>query len=725
MRFNYKFLLTGAMALAAVVACQKEVSEEVADNPTYNKATGEVKVDFVMNVSSGNSVTKMTDANTQADIAQTFRGIEEAVLMSHKLGTANDGKHITSAVTADKLYGLATVLTAGYLDPDGTGSTPKSRRVLELSLPTESNVLLFWGKAIKTGDDSQQGSITYEVSKNLANTAFTLNRRIPSGTGAGTEEAYGQYQALMAAAVNKVVQTSASINVDFGTENYTGTLTWREYVNVTGTGATATFEKKTDSPINSAEEMSPLGEILGDAFITLNTIYPNEVRAGSGWAVAHMMGDLYSVINSVATSTPMSLNEAVAKEVAIAIKNNLQLFFENPESNPVWKSASSVKSQLSTVTATLVTGDLNNFPAIFKVPYGAAVLQYDITTNTYSYRNDIPTYSMSGTPGGTFNIMQYRYPAELCYFGNSPIRVTSDAHVTADYPDGVANWVDDASWAAGATGANSLAWTKNGHVLSSTRSVAMQDNINYGTALFKTTVRYGVATLKDNNAAIQHDRTGATEEDAEISASAGAFTWTGLLIGGQEETVGWNYIAKANTPTFSSFVYDSAIPNTAIPAYTAGGAKSDPNYTLLWDNWNPANKDAKQNVVYVALEFVNNTGKDFWGMNNLIRNGATFYITGKLDPDEGRSTTDRSDGVTWPTTGYAMPPYAADGSTIQQRRVFIQDYLTEANFVLGEDSLKYALVAVPDLRSTQLSLGLSVDLTWSAGLVFDDIVLGN
>ena len=112
-------------------------------------------------------------------------------------------------------------------------------------------------------------------------------------------------------------------------------------------------------------------------------------------------------------------------------------------------------------------------------------------------------------------------------------------------------------------------------------------------------------------------------------------------------------------------------------------------------------------------------------MNNLIRNGATFYITGKLDPDEGRSTTDRSDGVTWPTTGYAMPPYAADGSTIQQRRVFIQDYLTEANFVLGEDSLKYALVAVPDLRSTQLSLGLSVDLTWSAGLVFDDIVLGN
>jgi len=29
------------------------------------------------------------------------------------------------------------------------------------------------------------------------------------------------------------------------------------------------------------------------------------------------------------------------------------------------------------------------------------------------------------------------------------------------------------------------------------------------------------------------------------------------------------------------------------------------------------------------------------------------------------------------------------------------------------------LIAVPDLRSTQISLGLSVDLEWQGGLVFE------
>jgi len=33
-------------------------------------------------------------------------------------------------------------------------------------------------------------------------------------------------------------------------------------------------------------------------------------------------------------------------------------------------------------------------------------------------------------------------------------------------------------------------------------------------------------------------------------------------------------------------------------------------------------------------------------------------------------------------------------------------------------------VSVPDLRSSQLSLGLSVDLKWQTGLNFDNIVLG-
>ena len=205
-----------------------------------------------------------------------------------------------------------------------------------------------------------------------------------------------------------------------------------------------------------------------------------------------------------------------------------------------------------------------------------------------------------------------------------------------------------------------------------------------------------------------------------------------MLIGGVEPEMGWNYLAKATTPTFTSYIYDNDLPSTAIPAYTDGeGAKSTPNYTLVWDNWNQANVGKKQNVVYIALEFVNNSGVDFWGLNNLIRNGVTFYITGKLDPDVATAeklaelgtdvdgyAANKSLGITWPTK-YALPPYAVDGSTIKERRVFIQDYMTQANFTIGETSLQSALIAVPDLRSTQISLGLSVDLEWQGGLVFE------
>ena len=87
------------------------------------------------------------------------------------------------------------------------------------------------------------------------------------------------------------------------------------------------------------------------------------------------------------------------------------------------------------------------------------------------------------------------------------------------------------------------------------------------------------------------------------------------------------------------------------------------------------------------------------------------------------STTDRSLGIDWPTD-YALPPYKADGTSVNKRRIFIQDYKTIADFVISANSLKAALIDVPDLRSSQISLGLSVDLQWRSGLNFDTINLG-
>ena len=68
---------------------------------------------------------------------------------------------------------------------------------------------------------------------------------------------------------------------------------------------------------------------------------------------------------------------------------------------------------------------------------------------------------------------------------------------------------------------------------------------------------------------------------------------------------------------------------------------------------------------------------------------------------------------------YEVPPIAENGASIKIPRVFVQDYRTTATFTIGKNSLKNALVTVPDLRSTQMSFGLSVDLAWKPGITYD------
>ena len=75
-------------------------------------------------------------------------------------------------------------------------------------------------------------------------------------------------------------------------------------------------------------------------------------------------------------------------------------------------------------------------------------------------------------------------------------------------------------------------------------------------------------------------------------------------------------------------------------------------------------------------------------------------------------------------TYHALPPYDADCTTNTIPRVFIQDHMTTANFKIGANSLKYAYLTVPDLRSSSVTLGLSVDLKWETGLTFDNVIIG-
>ena len=793
----------GAIALLSTgfTACSDDnlAKEEVIPSPGYNPETGEVTADFVFNVSTNTSTTRMTSANVQAAVAQStgeaFRGITDARLYAIKLkkyktGSSTetevyDGQHLTDEAPAVtpvvKKFDFGTVMARNSIEPAGNGSSlPQSRRVIELALPTETNTLVFYGHAIKDGTDQAQGKTDFILSEsgNMNDIHFRLCKVLPDGSESQT--AFQQCQALIAAVLTKIINTSYTPTTDVVVGerkiNANTTVRWSDYVTITrGTGETASVitaitpkDKDAVTAVGeSTKEMSMLGEILAQTYATFNTIYNqgtrSELRAGSGPAIKRMINDLYTVINTVAQATPVNLEETIAKRLAQQIVQNINYCFDT-SSGCEWRTnglliefAGLSEAQVNKVgeEATMIYFPKNRF----NLPYGATVLEIGWNTTKsqveYSYMGAVPTYAMGGGSTSSFDPANYTFAPELCYFGNSPIRVTNATKSVADYPDGTLNWTNST---------NSLwsDWTDNGHVLSTTRSVAMHDCINYGNALLKTQVKFGTTILKDNNHQIQMERTGADEQDNKIDVStAGLFNCTGILIGGQNGSVGWNFIPRADAgisesggPQFKYMVYDSDIVSPTIPAATSavGGSATDPTYTLLWDNYDPSMFCQDQRTVYVALEFVNNSGRDFWGMNNLIPNGGTFYITGKLDPDaitvDGKSESqikdDKSLGIDWPDRNEMPPYYTSDqistatayatgkslsttgievGKTIKQRRVFMQDYMTEATFVLTENSLKYALVAVPDLRSSQISMGLSVDLKWNKGLVFDDVKL--
>ena len=726
-------VLTGAVGFTSC-SSSEDVPEQVSSR--YNPETNEVGVNFVFNVSTGNGTTRQTSAATQATEDDLFRGIDNTILFSFKQGA--DGKHLAAATTSDKRYDLAQILGPN------TVSKEMSRRVIETSLPINTNTILFYGKAI--AGDAYGSSYTandlfghldeYTLpagGANLSDVTISLGQRL-TGDNLTT---YRQVEDLLSAVLTSVMATNlagdkhvtivatdypmegvSAYGFDVATTEYPADLTWESYANVDG-----------KSPMEPTHDLYPLEKKLADIYREMTTIQQSagELRAGSGYALQLVMHDLWANINEVRCATPLNKPETVAKFLAHEITVEIKKYFTSstlpidgtaPE-NVSFRSLESIIRELSTDPTWPATADakptvfsnisssfhLVDFPYYFGVPRAAAHLQFDTAKKQFKYVKYYNTSAVGDVSG--FTVESYCYPAELMYFGNSPVRVSNLERKTNNYPATVADWDNDAKWSSD--------WVKSSHVTSGTQGVAMQNDINYGSALLKTTVRYGTTTLSDNNHAIQKAKqpniADTDEPDKQITVDGTSFKLTGIVIGGQVKKVGWNYIAREGAK-FTSYVYDRAIASDVIPVT----GPSTPNYTLLFDNYHAG--EAHQDKVYVALEFLNNTGEDFFGEHGMVRNQSHFYLIGELDPEKNGLNT-----VTWPTH-HPLPPYNADGTSIKTQRVFMQDFMTTADFVIGANSLKHAYLTVPDLRYSSLTLGLSVDVKWSTGLNFEEVILG-
>lgn len=314
-----------------------------------------------------------------------------------------------------------------------------------------------------------------------------------------------------------------------------------------------------------------------------------------------------------------------------------------------------------------------NFPGN-NLPDGVASLSWIAGESKFAY--NAPNNVTIGS-GNSINYQKICYPAELSYFVNTTTMVSDkDMSNFNDFPS-YTDWTQNTE-----TGWSGKTSFTESAVTNLTKTVGLKAPVQYSVAVLKSTVRCNAATLEDNA-----KQAGSFDENQQISVPTDGFKVTGILIGGQPSSVDWKY-EPATAETFANTIYDKVM-NGSMAAKNETSA-SNANYTLVFDN----KKSDAQSPVYVTLELENNSDKTFYGNDGIILKGAKFYLVGQLNPNK---------------TGLTNPNSV--------NRVFVQDYVTTANFNIKD--LKSAYNCIPDLRTSGINVGLAVDLSWKTGITFD------
>lgn len=325
----------------------------------------------------------------------------------------------------------------------------------------------------------------------------------------------------------------------------------------------------------------------------------------------------------------------------------------------------------ATVNSTSDGLDLDNsidgYPANLNLPDGAAA----VTWNSGSSKFEVDD---NGNTVG--KLESYVYPASLWYRANTTIKVSNAKQTdnNGNYPSAKTSWND-------ATDGVLTLYTNGTSVGATTRSIALEDIIQYAVGRFDITAQCAAGTLYD-------------QKGNAVTVHTDGFPVTAVLIGGQKP-VDFQFTNPTGTAEYT--IYDKTMSGVNAKNGTAEGT----NYTLVLET-------ASETDVNVAVEFTNNTGAYFYGKDGqIIPKDGKFYLTATLKATDATETG---------------------------KRVFMQDYYTTANFTINAGSapttspdpsfvnnvgLGTATNTIPDLRTPQLELGMSVNLNWQAGHTYN------
>lgn len=411
------------------------------------------------------------------------------------------------------------------------------------------------------------------------------------------------------------------------------------------------------------------------------------LNVGSATAIFNTMQSLCVQLDPWASADTDNegRDEQTARDIIAAVKNNFEVTDDGKYTVTAFKEQTLTDGSKFTPEATFPTTKDNN-DVTYTLPEGVANIKYDGGK-----------FQQVADPkiGNQLSVSSLTYPSALYYFDDTALKATNNAKQSNDLPATATKWE---------TGFTENEWYDA--VAATTRTIVLKENINYGVALLKVTAKCASGTLEQNKT-YNVDGTEATTSNVDVPADG--FPVTAVLVGGQPDKVDWKFLPTgendATAAAFTKTVYDNTIPaGMTAKSSTASNA----NYTILLDNRkvdvtsNPSSTNAQENV-YLVLELKNNSGVDFNGANGIIKKDAKFYVVGTVSPYVDTDT-------------YALKNWTGE-TEITNPSIFMRDYVTTLNVSIN--TLKNAYNTIPDLRPTNLALGMSVDLVWKQGFVTD------
>ncbi len=321
------------------------------------------------------------------------------------------------------------------------------------------------------------------------------------------------------------------------------------------------------------------------------------------------------------------------------------------------EGSNEAKLKAAIITA-IGTPNLGTYPANINLPEGAAVVQWirDETTHQYEFVPVVETTTIADVN----SLNRFVYPAELFYYANSRIK-TSRSIRKQDYSN--KSWEKVLEEYDGGYGEMDF----------SVHSVAIIDPLSYAVGCLQVGLNVQ-STLQDAAGKT------ITLEDGTTENKDASFPLKAILISSQFAQ-GYDFTPKEEVDEY--IIYDPTIEGNIS---MGGSIVPTPTTPSQYTNTLVLQTKDNENVRF-ALEFENNSGEDFEGINGKVFKGTKFYLVGTI-----------------------KVPAVVDQDKDFKERVFTKNHITQGTVTIS--SLKDAYTYLPDLLDPRLEVGIQLVPNW-------------